>query len=73
MTLSDGKSTMDILERLKDLKDQATTERTHYYVAACCEAAIKEIRALRNGGVRCATCGKIRSRNCGHCDHLWES
>lgn len=37
----------DIIDRLKDLYKQATTERSHYYVAKCCEDAIKEIEALR--------------------------
>lgn len=39
---------MDILEQLRDLHKQATTERSHYYVAKCCKAAIEEIERLRN-------------------------
>lgn len=38
---------MDILEALRDLHKQATTERSHYYVAKCCEDAIKEITLAR--------------------------
>ena len=38
---------MDILDRLRDLHKQATTERSHYYVASCCEQAIQEIERLR--------------------------
>lgn len=37
----------DILDDLKDLHKQATTERSHYYVASCCERAIAEIESLR--------------------------
>lgn len=40
---------MDILDKLKDLHKQATTERSHFYVAKCCEEAIGEIAALRAG------------------------
>lgn len=38
----------DILDDLEDLLKQATTERSHYYVAKCCRAAIAEIRRLRS-------------------------
>lgn len=37
----------DILVRLADLQKQATTERSHYYVAQVCTDAIKEIADLR--------------------------
>lgn len=37
----------DILDDLVDLKKQATTERSHFYVAGCCDRAITEIRVLR--------------------------
>lgn len=37
----------DIREDLVDLHKQATTERSHYYVAKCCERAIHEIDKLR--------------------------
>lgn len=37
----------DILDRLRDLLKQATTERSHYYVAKCCRDAIAEIENLR--------------------------
>lgn len=37
----------DILDRLVDLHKQATTERSHYYVASCCVSAIWEIKRLR--------------------------
>lgn len=37
----------DILDKLRDLHKQATTERSHYYVAACCGEAIGEIERLR--------------------------
>lgn len=38
---------MDIVEKLVDLHKQATTERSHYYVASCCREAINEIIKLR--------------------------
>jgi len=38
---------MDILDRLQDLWKQATKERSHYYVFATAQAAIREIVALR--------------------------
>lgn len=37
----------DILDDLRGLQKQATTERSHYYVAACCARAIGEIIHLR--------------------------
>lgn len=37
----------DILADLVDLHKQATTEKSHYYVAACCKRAILEITRLR--------------------------
>ena len=37
----------DILDDLRDLHKQATTERSHYYVAKTCERAIAEIESLR--------------------------
>lgn len=37
----------DMLAKLKDLHKQATTERSHYYVASCCKDAIAEIERLR--------------------------
>jgi hypothetical protein len=37
----------DILDRLDDLIKQATTERSHYYVANTARQAAAEIRALR--------------------------
>jgi hypothetical protein len=40
---------MDILEKLRGLHVQATTERSHYYVASCVEEAIAEIKRLRAG------------------------
>ena len=36
----------DILYRLRDLHKQATTERSHFYVAKCCNDAIAEIERL---------------------------
>jgi hypothetical protein len=38
---------MDVLDRLKDLHKQATTERSHYYVGSCVNDAIAEITSLR--------------------------
>ncbi len=38
----------DIIELLRDLHKQATTERSHYYVASCVEQAIREIERLRS-------------------------
>lgn len=37
----------DILDDLRDLHKQATTERSHYYVAKCALRAIEEIESLR--------------------------
>lgn len=38
---------MDIIDDLKDLHKQATTERSHYYVANCVTRSIEEIEKLR--------------------------
>ena len=37
----------DVLDDLRDLHKQATTERSHYYVAKTCLRAIEEIESLR--------------------------
>lgn len=37
----------DLIERLEDLHKQATTERSHFYVASCVKDSIAEIRRLR--------------------------
>lgn len=37
----------DIIARLENLLKQATTERSHHYVATCCRDAIAEIKRLR--------------------------
>ena len=37
----------NLLEKLRDLLVQATTEQTHFYVAACLRSAIAEIERLR--------------------------
>jgi hypothetical protein len=39
----------DILDDLRDLHKQATTEHSHYYVASVVERSIKEIKQLRAG------------------------
>ena len=39
---------MDIIEKLTDLHKQATTERSHFYVASCCADAIAEFVRLRD-------------------------
>ena len=36
-----------IIEKLADLLKQATTERSHYYVASCVTEAMQEIKRLR--------------------------
>jgi hypothetical protein len=38
---------MDIIEKLEDLVKQATTERSHYYVASTAREAASEIKKLR--------------------------
>ena len=38
----------DVLDDLEDLLKQATTERSHFYVASCCRRAIEEIKRLRS-------------------------
>jgi hypothetical protein len=47
----------DILEDLIDLHKQATTERSHHYVAACSLRAIEEIKRLRGA---LETCRELR-------------
>lgn len=42
-----GARMSDILDKLRDLLKQASTERSHYYVASCCKEAIEEIERLR--------------------------
>jgi hypothetical protein len=37
----------DVLDKLEDLYKQATTERSHYYVAGVVKEAIAEIQRLR--------------------------
>ena len=37
----------DILDKLADLHLQATTEKSHYYVAKCCKDAMSEIYGTR--------------------------
>lgn len=37
----------DIIDKLIDLHKQATTEKSHYYVASCCKESIEEIIKLR--------------------------
>jgi hypothetical protein len=44
----------DILEKLKDLHRQATTENSHFYVASCCLEAINEIERLRRAVINLA-------------------
>ena len=39
---------MGIIEKLKDLHKQATTENSHFYVASCCEEAIAHIKYLED-------------------------
>lgn len=39
---------MTIIEQLQDLHKQATTERSHYYVAKCVRDAITEITRLQH-------------------------
>ena len=47
----------DILDDLEDLYKQATTERSHHYVAACARQAILEIKKLRDA---VETCRELR-------------
>jgi len=47
----------DILEDLEGLYKQATTERSHNYVGACCKRAIIKIRELREA---LDTCRELR-------------
>lgn len=44
---------MSIIEKLHDLHHQATTERSHYYVAAVIRETLSEIERLRTG-IDCA-------------------
>jgi hypothetical protein len=37
----------DILDDLRDLHEQATTDRSHYYTAGCVRRAIAEIERLQ--------------------------
>ena len=47
----------DIVDDLEDLFKQATTERSHHYVASCSRRAIKEIKRLREA---LDTCRELR-------------
>jgi hypothetical protein len=38
---------MNLIERMRDLRVQATTEKSHYYVAKILEEAIAEIQRLQ--------------------------
>lgn len=54
----------DVIAKLEDLLKQATTERSHYYVASCCREAIAEIKRLRDlaefgGPVERKPCGCV--------------
>ena len=42
-----GSADGDILEQLRDLREQATRERSHFYVRSVVENAIAEIELLR--------------------------
>lgn len=42
---------MNILEKLRDLHKQATTERSHFYVASCCKEAIEAIEDMRDAAM----------------------
>ncbi len=55
---------MTTSEKLADLLVQATTEKSHYYVASVCREAIDEIRLLRwkLGQFKC--CGTDGCRTC---------
>jgi hypothetical protein len=48
----------DILVKLADLHKQATTERSHYYVASVVREAIAEITRLREIEYRYESCSK---------------
>lgn len=37
----------DVIDKLNDLHKQATTERSHYYIASVVREAIAEIQRLR--------------------------
>jgi hypothetical protein len=55
----------DILDDLRDLHKQATTERSHYYTARCVLRAIDEIERLRAdvaATIRIAAAIKIASQ-----------
>ncbi len=39
--------TEELIAKLEDLLKQASTERSHYYVAGCCRDAIDELKRLR--------------------------
>ena len=59
----------DIIEKLIDLHKQATTERSHYYVANTVNDAIKEIEGLRRALVIIASqdSGKVGSTDKSDC------
>lgn len=65
---------MDIIEKLFDLQKQATTERSHYYVASCVTEAIQEITELRRGLKYLTTFQCDRPDSCGNgdlCNSCW--
>jgi hypothetical protein len=37
----------DIIDKLIDLHHQAKTDKSHFYVASCCNEAVEEIVKLR--------------------------
>lgn len=57
----------DIVERLCDLVEQATTERSHHYAGKCARDAIAAIEALRaeleRERMRLAACGVVAMAN----------
>lgn len=48
---------MTVIEKLKDLHEQATNERSHYYTASVIREAITEIERLQ-AAVKALTEGK---------------
>lgn len=55
----------DLLRDLEDLLKQAQTERSHYYVAACCRRAIEEIKRLRRAVTNLAIIHDPKRQLCG--------
>ena len=63
----------DIVERLRDLHKQATSERSHFYVGKCTTDAIDEIERLRRTleHIKGVAHANLTQPIPAECDHRW--